>query len=131
MKTMRKVVWIDKDEFDGTKYIEDLGNFNSLPSPRVKSTFQEFIRYYLQYSPDYLDSRQIFNKKDVTLLAEYSLYFYRDRGYAVSWNREDPSKSEVYRLGCVHEYEEVRSSGFYHEYVCKKCGQIFYQDTSD
>lgn len=111
-------------------YVEDMGGFNSLPTPNRESTFEKFYKEFTIFSPIYTDYKQVF--EGMTLTGSYHIYFYSTHAFAVDWDRNDPNKSKVYEIGCEHEWEIVNTGiRCLHKSVCKKCGCIHEVDSSD
>jgi hypothetical protein len=128
MKMIRKLELVSDSKFEKPSYINDMGGFNSLPTPFEKTTIDEYYDHLFTWGIQYVEFRQIILKERSQLFNTEIFYFY-DIAFALV-NNYNTKEVDVYRVGCNHEYLED-SVGFDHTYTCKKCNTKFTVNSSD
>jgi hypothetical protein len=136
---IKKLVHIEHD-IEKPIWLENLGDYNTLPDPCVQCSQEEFLNYMLSESIIMEEFRQVRLVKDNYMAALYNarIFWYFGCGYIVirKWvtNKE---WHEFYRLGCNHEWAPLgeedwkKRRGCFHVDRCSKCGMIQEYDSSD
>lgn len=150
---MKKITYCDDKDIPKFSYLEDLGNFNNLPTPNKIIDWHEYFRLQSECF-DYRDFRQVLKAGDREFRCFHNVecLFGHTLGLAVvqpaDWHLEGGktfkyAEEPVYvRLGCDHKWEECSRDWCqankvphygkcYHVYHCPVCKMVNAQDSSD
>lgn len=133
---IQKIEHVDIESIDGTDdNVEPIG-FREI-------TEKEFAQsQFFQYTPDYMESRQIYDSKLSDKAFTVEIFWFQDKtGLALSRDYWE-GKMRYFACGCDHNYKELsqkecQKAGIAHEgrcwhvLKCKKCKHIYSVDSSD
>jgi hypothetical protein len=122
---------MDKLQYDKNEvkknYIENYGNFNTMPIPNKEVDISEFWGYFFTWSPEGIDFKQVVIDG---IFRNIKIYIYHDTAFALvrMKHKEAP---RVYRIGCEHKWVEKNIGKCLHQYTCTLCGNSQTVDSSD
>jgi|WetSurSiteA1Bulk_404760.scaffolds.fasta_scaffold116627_1 hypothetical protein len=138
---------VEQNRFlESIEWLKSFGGFNTMPEPYEEITEDEYFKKMNNYSPDFVEYRQVLFKNDK--LNEWLNKYYQ--GIHIYWFHDEAlafvhdywgKKTYFFRIGCNHEYRELGSQecrergithwgNCWHVYECKKCGHSMAQDSS-
>lgn len=143
----------EQEELQKAKWLEDFGNYNTMPQPYREIDEDSFWYYWETCNKRACEFRQIAEGKYHSLRNTY-IFWCEDFGIAVmmprSWKIDErkfagiryKDRPKFFRIGCEHEWkelspEESKKYGIchmgksYHVIRCVKCGAIREYDSSD
>lgn len=124
-------------EFKAPCWIEDLGNYNSLPSPAIEISIQEML-HALIWCPSHYEFRQIMIDN---VFRDVQILWFWDQAIAIArpikWSCKegrvvyDLHDVRFWRVGCQHRWQE-QSTGevHWHRKLCTKCDLVWEYDSS-
>ena len=153
---MQKLVYYDgMPDMPG---LEDLGDYNHMPTPWREISPDEFWYRWDRYVTSYEETRQVWNFPGQPSFLSLHIFWYHDFGLGIAqpmkWrcrrrNEDKPygivyeERPRFFRFGCDHEWMEYgpeyadehglpyTSGRCFHNNVCKECGALNCYDSSD
>lgn len=125
-------------------WIENMGNFNNLPTPFQEESEKEFQAIFSTYSPEYIDFRQVqiadpdgHNKHT----RDVHIFFFCNVAFAMV-HPTPGQPTRYFRIGCHHVWEGMTEQQmkdlhippldrYEHISICNRCGSIHRVDSSD
>lgn len=139
--------WIYSDEYQLRQYVEDFGDYNSMPSPWQEISVNKYIHKRSSHKPIKFESRYVTNNN----IGYVNIEFFNGFGLAVrlpnKWKLQNNEIVYVedfryYLIGCDHSFNELsyyecKERGIphygkcWHVHECVKCKKIESADSSD
>jgi hypothetical protein len=140
---LQKILMCKKEEFQPC-WVKDMGSYNRMPVPYREITEEDYIQKAAYYSPEYMESRQVYDKDLIAIgtYANVTIYWYESNGIAIVWPK-GAEKVRYFSIGCTHKNsvglskDECDKRGIYHGgrcyhvSECSDCGYISEIDSSD
>lgn len=130
-------------EIPKPEWIENMGSFNTIPTPNRESTETDFQTHMTCRSPLYLEYRQVHlkNYKGEQVFCTVHIFWFHDVGYMMVHPTQD-TPTRYFRLGCHHKWTGLTEKQMEdlkieplgpceHIEICNKCGTIRRTDSSD
>lgn len=119
--------------------IEEWGDYNHPPRPFQECSMNEFWAKVSGYGFGEWESRQVWLEKgahytspttDVYLMAYHDKIFMINIEYSPKRKGFDSWQPRCWRVGCIHDWYDVGDRRGNHVRTCKKCGYMYYYDSS-
>ena len=142
---IEKLTYASENDFHKPCWVDDLGDYNKMPTPFIEVTEGEFLYRISLDHKEFIDSRQVLHDGRFAALW---IFWGSDNGYAImfpdKWHViETPDgrrptayteKPRFFIIGCEHKFvEDTPEKAFrcWHSYLCVKCGLRMSVDSSD
>lgn len=139
--------WIRMNEYQLRQYINDIGNYNSMPTPWKEINVNKYIHKRSSNIPIKFESRYVLHDN----VGRVNIDFFNDFALAVrlpeKWKLVNDEivyteDFKYYLIGCDHSYKELsyiecKEKGIphygrcWHVNECEHCGKISSVDSSD
>ena len=134
---------VEAKEFAKPMWIDEMGNFNVLPTPHAEVTIHDLL-HALMWSASHVEFRQVRLPDTGSRSHTTHILWFWNAAYAImppqKWRcgkEGEPhivyelSEARFFRLGCAHAWEKQPVEGMHDNHrICGKCGLDWKYDSS-